>query len=183
MNKLFTFLLISSFCLLSSCLKDDNLITPEETTPLGTITAKIDGQNFKSTTASAVIISVFGVESFLMVGIEATNTTIIEEVISISFGIPANVSLAEKSYQFDDSDCDGTLEICGVVAFSSGKLIDEDYENSYASVEENASVTMTFTDVDYRSGGNVKGTFSGIIANEEGQTVKVTNGEFDIPIN
>lgn len=181
MNKLFIFFLLSSFCLLSSCGKDDNLPAPEEQTPGGEITAKVDGQNFKSNTASGVIISVFGIESFVIVGVEGTNTSI-TELLTISFGVPAGIGLAEKTYQFSDRDCDGTLEICGGVVFNSGNLIDENYEHSYSSTEENASVAITFTSVDYRSGGNVKGTFSGLIANEEGEMITVTNGKFDVPI-
>ena len=138
----------------------------------GTLTAKIDGVKFKSKFASAYIIESFGgIQFFHIAGYDIPSS------LGLSLYLPDGSNLEEIAYQFDDEDCDPDIDICGLIEFTGANT------SEYAVSDfANGSTQITFTSIDYRIGGSCKGTFSGVLTDDDQNVINVTDGKFNLKI-
>ena len=177
-SKIFT-LLFSGCIILSAatCQKDapSNPNAPN-TVAEGVVTFKLDGKEYiydnleaeLTTDTDGSIIKLFFVFDLFN----------LQNTFDLIFYLPGGVNLEAKAYVFNDA-CDptGFTEVCADM--SLGAL---------SSTSENGNATITISSVDYRNGGRVIGTFSGVVTEMlfNGQTVQDSNeireGKFNVKI-
>ena len=150
--------LIACFVILTSCSSDSS-----DQTPLtGSITATIDGQNWRSNIAIAAIQSVNFDEingSVLQILGTASNAS------SLAINIPLQ-NLSVGTYTFNGFDADGNLSY-------------NTMEDSYSSDETNGTFTLTISSYNIAN-GTISGTFSGTLIGFDTPTeISVTNGTFN----
>mgnify|MGYP006174319875 FL=1 len=150
--------LIACFVILTSCSSDSS-----DQTPLtGSITATIDGQNWRSNIAIAAIQSVNFDEingSVLQILGTASNAS------SLAINIPLQ-NLSVGTYTFNGFDADGNLSY-------------NTMDDSYSSDETNGTFTLTISSYNIAN-GTISGTFSGTLIGFDTPTeISVTNGTFN----
>jgi len=96
---------------------------------------------------------------------------------SFFIGIDMGSSNEELNYQAM-GDCSGTRP-CHFFTYSLNP--DRNSEIYFTTGnDEGTSVTIDFEIIDYREGGRAKGTFSGVMINDDtGKLIDVKNGKFD----
>lgn len=174
----FITLIAAIVCLTFSCSKDD---ASDPSNPnnlsIGTISAKVNGTTISSTLGNAAILDFpEDTEYFFISGVEELGNAE-SDVIYVDFTIPATKTLGEKTYQFQDDDCDEE-EICGSIGFGgpNNELMGD-------SDSADGKATIDVTSLDYEKNGHVRGTFSGqYLSDETGELVEVTDGRFNVPI-
>ena len=150
--------LIACFVILTSCSSDSS-----DQTPLtGSITATIDGQNWRSNIAIAAIQSVNFDEingSVLQILGTASNAS------SLAINIPLQ-NLSVGTYTFNGFDADGNLSY-------------NTMDDSYSSDETDGTFTLTISSYNIAN-GTISGTFSGTLIGFDTPTeISVTNGTFN----
>lgn len=182
--KTLLFALVLSFVSFS-CNNDDDVELA-----VGQIVAKIDGENFESTGATAEIIftgfpaPVDTTQTFTMIGAKA-NGIINSKSITMFFALAKDDILNKTTYSYDDTvgNCDPENQICGAMEYATVDYFNPADSKFYESTFGN--ITITFTDIDYKKGGHVKGTFSGTLTDESdiNTEISVTEGKFNLLIN
>ncbi len=182
------FIFISLFTY-SSCTKDDDsAIIDDDLTGNGTMTAKIDGQKFESKLTSALIADSLGnsISWLLIYAYDSQNSLEVSELFAL--GITSELGqMQEGSYTTTNDDCElfeGDTVCAGISYTIINTPEDETDDKHYNTDYDNSNAQLTITDIDYRSGGFIRGTFSGTLVNDndDGDSVNVTDGEFDIKI-
>lgn len=111
----------------------------------------------------------------------------LENKLVFSIVVKPSGTLMAQDYQFDDC-FNATGLICGWFTFQNvgnDPLLDI---AASTNIEENddATLNLTITEVDFKRGEFIKGTFSGIIVDlntfNTFNTFNVTNGQFDVNI-
>ena len=178
-NFLFLFSLIF---ILSACNDEE----PEPMPPIetiGTVTATVDGATLTSSLGTSTILQLSDVgQQFTLTG----PTSIIPlsaGFINLNFFIPLDEGLELNSYSFVDTECiitSAITEVCGTVALSSNALEENE---GYGSDCTGCSLNVTVTEVDFQSGGFIKGTFTGMVQNVgTNEIFPLTEGKFDVII-
>ncbi len=157
--------------LFPTCAKDDN---PDDPSGIeeGTFSAKIDGVEFKPVVPLAGIVLLGTTEIFTIGGANNSITT-----LSINFWVAGGASVEKTTYQHDELDCVAGVDVCGSLLFSNLTITE-----SLSTEVENGSVEISFTSIDYRKGGHCIGTFSGVLIDENQNTINVTDGKFNLKI-
>lgn len=164
---------------LSSCSKDE----PSQSIIENAFSAKIDGELFE---ANTVISGIVGEEqelfSFTQFSITAfkTNGSYFDKNMLIFFTLPFDESLEEISYDFTSDNCtDLTNNICAYMLYSTGV---EDGKAGVSNLDSGNS-RFTITSIDFKPGGHAKGTFSGVLKDENtDELIEVTEGKFNVKI-
>lgn len=174
-------LLLTTLFLLPACSNsdDDLLSVPgiDSTIPeFGTISAKINGQNYSSTVGNGVIVDVIGHKQFMITGLTDPGNPM-SAGLWVALYVPESLTLEATSYEFEGACEEMEIEICGWVGYVSN----EQSEN-YTSTNHDTNCTITFSSIDFQHGGHAKGTFSGEIVNETGVYQTVTDGQFEVEI-
>ncbi len=163
-------LLILFALVLSSCSPEEffeNMITADNGTSL---IATIDGDRIESVSSTAI--GSQGANYSMLIG------GILKRSFSDSFFIFVDMgsSNTELSYQSEGECQSGPCHF-----FQFIKDEDDDNEVYLTSGDaEGTEMIINFEILDYREGGRVKGTFSGVMINEDtGELLDLTNGSFD----
>ncbi|MCW1148876.1 DUF6252 family protein [Flavobacterium lacisediminis] len=155
MKKIIT--LILCFVVLTSCSSDSS----DESSLTGSITATIDGQNWRSNVAVAAVQSInFGDinGSVLQILGTASNSS------SLAINIPLQ-NLSVGTYTYNGFDADGNLSY-------------NTMEDSYSSDETGGTFTLTINSYNSNN-GTISGTFSGTLIGFDSPTqMSITNGTF-----
>ena len=171
-------LILGFFCVFSC--KDDGNIIDDLGIKRGTIVAKLDGEQFKSTTAKGSINTIVLLDIFLIAGAEKS-TGVDTATLLLWFNIlPIGKKIEEKEYNF--VDCDQVADmICGSVSYG---FTDHSVRAglSHTSGKKHGFSNINFTSLKYSDGGYAIGTFSGKIINDNGETIMVTDGKFNVDI-
>ncbi|RAK20612.1 hypothetical protein B0I03_10731 [Flavobacterium aquaticum] len=150
--------LIACFIILTSCSSDSS---SEENSLTGSITATIDGQNWRSNIAIAAVQSVNFDEingSVLQIMGTASNAS------SLAINIPLQ-NLSVGTYTYNGFDAEGNLSY-------------NTMDDLYSSDETDGTFTLTISSYNI-SNGTISGTFSGtLIGFDTATEVSVTNGTF-----
>lgn len=156
---------------------------PEETNnvAVGTFTVKLDGELFEGQANTASIIPGFlGLpETFTLIG----NKLDLSSFSIVLSGTALDITPKTYSYSGDVGNCDPQVDnLC-----LAGKYTTTDVATStgqeWGNWHSGSDLNVTFTSVDYRPGGNVKGTFDGKIYNLATQeNMDVTEGVFNLKI-
>ena len=165
---------------LPSCNKEEE---SNQTLTEDSFSVKIDGELFET---KSIITGLVGSEqqlfTFTQFSITAFKTmgSFLDENMFIFFTLPFDESLEQISYDYMDDDCNDPAEnICAFMTYSNG------VENGKAggSKVNGGSSHFTITSIDFKKGGHVKGTFSGILkAGNTGELIEVTEGKFNVKI-
>jgi len=145
--------------------------------PVGTISANIGTDSFKSIGGSAIIYadSLGAGEIFSLLGPDLQFNS-----LSINF-IAAALDITNTSYTQSGNaeDCEPTgNSTCIQLAYSKPLA-----SKAWSNVGSDSELKVTFSAVDYQGGGSVKGTFKGKIYNPDTQeSLDVTNGVFNLKI-
>ncbi|MBE9577099.1 DUF6252 family protein [Flavobacterium proteolyticum] len=149
--------LILCFVVLTSCSSDSS----DESSLTGSITATIDGQNWRSNVAVAAVQSInFGEinGSVLQILGTASNSS------SLAINIPLQ-NLSVGTYTYNGFDADGNLSYNTI-------------EDSYSSDETGGTFTLTINSYNSNN-GTISGTFSGTLIGFDSPTqMSITNGTF-----
>ncbi|WP_026725071.1 DUF6252 family protein [Flavobacterium sasangense] len=149
--------LILCFVVLTSCSSDSS----DESSLTGSITATIDGQNWRSNVAVAAVQSInFGEinGSVLQILGTASNSS------SLAVNIPLQ-NLSVGTYTYNGFDADGNLSY-------------NTMEDSYSSDETGGTFTLTINSYNSNN-GTISGTFSGTLIGFDSPTqMSITNGTF-----
>lgn len=149
--------LILCFVVLTSCSSDSS----DESSLTGSITASIDGQNWRSNVAVAAVQSInFGEinGSVLQILGTASNSS------SLAVNIPLQ-NLSVGTYTYNGFDADGNLSY-------------NTMEDSYSSDETGGTFTLTINSYNSNN-GTISGTFSGTLIGFDSPTqMSITNGTF-----
>lgn len=149
--------LILCFVVLTSCSSDSS----DESSLTGSITATIDGQNWRSNVAVAAVQSInFGEinGSVLQILGTASNSS------SLAVNIPLQ-NLSVGTYTYNGFDADGNLSY-------------NTMEDSYSSDETGGTFTLTINSYNSNN-GTISGTFSGTLIGFDTPTqMSITNGTF-----
>lgn len=172
--------LCSLIFIFSAC--NDEMAEPD--TPIaiiGTMTATVNGATISSTLGSSSIVQLSSTgQQYNITGPTSFNP-LTAGFINLSFSLPVDEDLEVNSYSFADTDCTITgsvTEVCGLVAVSSNAMVEAE---SYASDCTGCSLNLTVTEVDFQNGGFIKGTFTGMVQNQDtGNIVPLTEGKFDV---
>ncbi|MCK6607672.1 MAG: DUF6252 family protein [Flavobacterium sp.] len=150
--------LIACFIILTSCSSDSS---SEENSLTGSITATIDGQNWRSNIAIAAVQSVNFDEingSVLQIMGTASNAS------SLAINIPLQ-NLSVGTYTYNGFDAEGNLSY-------------NTMDDLYSSDETDGTFTLTISSYNIAN-GTISGTFSGtLIGFDTATEVSVTNGTF-----
>ena len=150
--------LIACFIVLTSCSSDSS---SEENSLTGSITATIDGQNWRSNIAIAAVQSVNFDEingSVLQIMGTASNAS------SLAINIPLQ-NLSVGTYTYNGFDAEGNLSY-------------NTMDDLYSSDETDGTFTLTISSYNIAN-GTISGTFSGtLIGFDTATEVSVTNGTF-----
>lgn len=177
------FVLISLFTY-SSCSKESNDIptTIEEST----MTAKINGQNFRSKIAVATI-DADAVASSAITGSEDEVISEDGSWLSVAVFHDPETPLEEGTYDSSDSECffnASDLEVCAIIFYRPDSNSNE--EVVYGSLGEGGVSNFTISSIDYRIGGHITGIFSGTLIyegdDENRTTITITDGKFNAAI-
>ncbi|MFK7904659.1 MAG: hypothetical protein AB8B69_06025 [Chitinophagales bacterium] len=175
------FALISLFTY-SSCLKDgEEEGDIPETIEVGTLSAKIDGEQFKSSLASGEIDPASN-GFFVIGGIEDENVEEDKDFLGITFFLNSETSLNTGDYNSSDSECLVGLEVCGRIISQLDNPSIPIQETIYQTLVEGSETQINVSSIDYQPGGNAMGTFSGTLLNPNGSIVNVTEGKFNVKI-
>lgn len=151
--------LIACFIILTSCSSDSS---SEENSLTGSITATIDGQNWRSNIAIAAVQSVNFDEingSVLQIMGTASNAS------SLAINIPLQ-NLSVGTYTYNGFDAEGNLSY-------------NTMDDLYSSDETDGTFTLTISSYNIAN-GTISGTFSGtLIGFDTATEVSVTNGTFN----
>lgn len=151
--------LIACFIVLTSCSSDSS---SEENSLTGSITATIDGQNWRSNIAIAAVQSVNFDEingSVLQIMGTASNAS------SLAINIPLQ-NLSVGTYTYNGFDAEGNLSY-------------NTMDDLYSSDETDGTFTLTISSYNIAN-GTISGTFSGtLIGFDTATEVSVTNGTFN----
>ena len=149
--------LILCFVVLTSCSSDSS----DESSLTGSITASIDGQNWRSNVAVAAVQSInFGEINggVLQILGTASNSS------SLAVNIPLQ-NLSVGTYTYNGFDADGNLSY-------------NTMEDSYSSDETGGTFTLTINSYNSNN-GTISGTFSGTLIGFDTPTqMSITNGTF-----
>lgn len=149
--------LILCFVVLTSCSSDSS----DESSLTGSITATIDGQNWRSNVAVAAVQSInFGEINggVLQILGTASNSS------SLAVNIPLQ-NLSVGTYTYNGFDADGNLSY-------------NTMEDSYSSDETGGTFTLTINSYNSNN-GTISGTFSGTLIGFDTPTqMSITNGTF-----
>ncbi len=167
--------------LLFSCSKD------EETTgdgdggnELGTFSAIVDGTALSSSSVTASIFDEAGTQrkGLTILGIETLGSTT-SRTLTLTFSLDPMETLEAKNYQF--TDCLETVSpICGWLLYVD---LSDGFTAASLDSDEGGMSTVTISDIDFQAGGFIKGTFSGVIINEDSlDPINVTDGKFNVKI-
>ena len=170
------FITFAFLVLMTSCNNDNDM--NDLGIPSNTISAKIDGRTF-SVDAQSQINNVF-VQFFSIAGVEDVGNGEYETLVLL-LDFPIEETISEGDYGFNGFECSPTAEICGSIAYG---IRNPDDELTHSSLAENGNgnSSFTFTDLDYRPGGNAVGTFSAVLFNEDGEEINITDGKFNVTI-
>lgn len=150
--------LIACFIILTSCSSDSS---SEENSLTGSITATIDGQNWRSNIAIAAVQSVNFDEingSVLQIMGTASNAS------SLAINIPLQ-NLSVGTYTYNGFDAEGNLSY-------------NTMDDLYSSDETDGTFTLTISSYNIAN-GTISGTFNGtLIGFDTATEVSVTNGTF-----
>ena len=169
-------ILISATCFIRCDSSDDDAMPMEEIDPVvstGTLEMDVDGVNFNAPVAYAGIVE-DGTQTFTIVGFELENrdTTLLSLLVYLPDGEDLTVGTSNSSL------------IC---LASAGNLQERCVSGIFTSPGQEGSIgqsiTLTVSEVDYRKGGSVRGTFSGnFFEPTSGAITRIRNGEFDLGI-
>jgi len=172
-------LLLGLACLFVACGKEDENINPS-TNDKSYMNAKMDGVWAKSIYPSVIITEISNpdmpgdtIYGMLILGVEIGKLLHFMEVGTVSYSVP-------KAGIYEDMpDCNSLSETCIGIGYSIKPGFDD--EQIYSSgVGGEYGAKLVFDILEYRPGGRIKGTFSGVIVDENtGKKISVTEGEFD----
>lgn len=171
MNQVF-FFLYTAF-LLSACNKDDNNITPN-LPDSAYMNAKIDGKWVKTENPHAGIARHWNppapgdsIYNLAILGIETVPMS-----SALSLGLTTSDIPMTKKYETDGNAGDANPLLTYVIDTNNPS-------KSFLSAGM-GNLTLKFDILDFKIGGRIKGTFSGILVEiSTGKSVVVTDGEFD----
>ena len=166
-----------------SCGSDD---TPEPTPTLtvGLMTATVEGTVIKSTLGTSDIqeLTTTTGKQYRMTGATGINP-FSAGFLNISFFLPLEDDLEARTYSFVDSECstsEPVTEVCGRTNLSATAL---ELDEGYFSDCVGCSLNITISEVDFRVGGRVQGTFTGMVKSiASDEIVPLTDGEFLVEI-
>ena len=166
-NKMRNFLFRSSllfaiFLFVISCKKDT--ANDLENLPLGTLMAKIDGQEFESTAAAAILLEQTSTSKLFSISAADGG-----EIFNISFILSNSATLENESY----ADCENFPDVCLTIMVG-------EFLSALTDGTGNGLVDLSF--IDFQSGGSAAGTFSGILTDAFGNVKEVTDGQFNVNI-
>jgi len=159
-RKFLSFLSLALSVVLFSCSSDNS--GAADTPAAATITATINGQSWRSMPGGAVST----VTGFGMFGENQTILTITGmkmDMSAVTIMIPAN-NLYEDTFTYDEN----STAVLGYV----------NEENSYTSNTSGGSFTLSITNFNAQT-GTLSGTFSGTVLDFNGNSISISNGEFN----
>ncbi|MGX7668690.1 hypothetical protein [Flavobacterium pedocola] len=157
-SGLFSLILIMG---LASCSSDSS---NSSNTPSGTITATIDGQDWRSINGAAVAnLSTVNIDGETQTVLMITGMKADQSTIGIQFPVD---NLTEGTYHFNAD------EYVGLLSYSNAAM------DMYSSDEPGGSFTITITDIDINS-GRLSGTFSGTLKDFDGNSMTMTEGRIN----
>ena len=177
-NVIFLF----SILFLFACGKnDDTRPRNDSDIPSGTFSAKINGELFDSPSSATALLSnldttVFNSTMFQLNGVDIFTAGVFKNLI-ILFN-KEDLDLSESTYSIE-GECNPTA-LCPILIYAE----QNDTENfSAASNSNGGDFTITFSELDFRVGGKVVGTFSAKLYDDFGENYQeVTEGKFNLPI-
>ena len=179
-------LLLLSFLFLFACGKDDDT-SPEDSSniPVGTFSAKIDGELMDSPTSASAVLSVLDTSIlntalFQLNGADVYTSGLFKNMI-ILFSAET-LDLSEDTYTWNGA-CNATALCPQLIYAQTGNSQDDSDTFTNGTNAAEGNLTITFTDLDFQVGGHAKGTFSGRLYEEDNQTYReVTEGKFNLDI-
>ena len=103
--------------------------------------------------------------------------------LQLEFAVPEGEELTTGTYYPNDNcafnNSGNNEEVCIRMSFKLGILWWPTIEPYYST---NSDLYIEVTEVDFRSGGFIKGTFEGILLDDKSTTLTISNGEFYLPI-
>jgi hypothetical protein len=177
MKKYLPFLSLLFIFTSYSCEGDTTSTEPN----LGTFRVEADGVEFTGIGTASFSDNAFLGRTFSIGGVESL-TSQTGKTCVIVFFLPDGVELDPGSYDQETPCISNTNgEICLTGAY--GLLENENDELEWkTNFDANDNITVNFTRVGINSGDRVQGTFSGVFANENGETIEITNGEFNVTV-
>jgi hypothetical protein len=175
--------LLALFAILlsASCTKDND--NDNDELEVGKLVAKIDGVDFESVGATGTLIAISdAIQNFDIVGVKNEGLTSITE-IGLLFVFPTGSPVMETTYTYgsDPIECYDPIGVCGEIDYSGFDGLNPDNSFTFSSSLGNA--TITFSSLDLRDGGHARGSFSGTLKDEAGNTVTITEGKFNVLID
>ena len=154
-----------------SCNKNNSSDSDPSNLQTGTITAKLDGQDFEWD-ATSILSDISGQVSGKFFSIQGTEGT---EMFTFQIFTYNNYTLTEKSYS--NEGCDILQpDFCVTLSYITDQ---ETYLSNASSI---GSVTIDFSSLDFRNGGSAVGTFSGTLEGVSGGELNITDGKFNVNI-
>ncbi len=168
-------LLLFLIGLLSSCGNDGSGNSDDDMilTSNSRLEATIDGQKLVCIPSTVTATGTEGPYYALVVGGLLDGTTF----DGLGVGLDMGTDITGPTYE-SNGDCNG-YNPCHFIQYSLNETqADETYFTS--GDDENTRSSINFETLEYEEGGKVKGTFNGIIVNDEtGESLTVTNGFFE----
>ena len=165
----FSILFFSILFFNASC-NQNNSVIPEPSIEEGVVTFKVDGKEFYFPSTESEISS----QTFRLFAVSAVFQGL--NPFRFSFTIPINSSIDDKTYKYEGAECNQT--ICGKMEIGS-----------YTSEGDNGWCEINFSSVDFRKGGYVRGSFSGVVvewpllgSQTEQEKIEITEGTFNLLI-
>ena len=168
----------SAILFFSNCKKDDSPSSVDDL-PAGSIVAKIDGQNFEASVKAQGKLFNNGINLEL----KGTNAPSGEDgdFLTITFLVPAatfeppiiEVGYTETCDENNNFICAGaTLQI------NSGN----DVNYYFSETANGGSSSVTFSEIEYETGGTIKGIFSAFLVDGFGESKTISDGKFHLII-
>ncbi|KAA3638637.1 MAG: hypothetical protein DWQ02_04845 [Bacteroidetes bacterium] len=180
----FSLLALVTILFLSTSCNKDNDDSPDDL-DVGTLVVKVDGETFESIAAVGTItVTLDTLQTFIISGLKNEGLTNITEM-GLIFLHHTDETMTEKTYQFSDGDgsCFQPLGVCGGIDYTNANIFNPSESFNYESASLGGSATMTFTTLDYQTGGSAKGTFSGTLVDGNGNSVALTEGKFNVLVD
>ena len=177
MKKLILMMVVTITTLLNFSCHKESISSVER----GTFSAKVENENI-NVSGNASIFSVFGMDIFDITGVQVSSQGDTALII-LRLNFPSTVSMESGNFNFESNEClDYQGEnLCGVCTYAFMK---NGVQTNYLSHFDDGVFEMKISDIDYRSGGFVEGTFSSTLQNEDdfSDTKIITNGKFNVSI-
>lgn len=180
-TKYIIYLIFPFFAFLTSCDKDE---MNDVGTPANTFSAKIDGVSFNGNAYSVIANETTSlVPAFFIQGNNITLDGGFDyDLLQISYILEAGIPIESQTYTQQGQDCtlDQDNDICMIISYIDFNSSEDG--DTYVSNMASGNATVDIESIDYREGGHIRGTFSGMLYNESGESTFISEGKIDLPI-